>query len=339
MRIQTILVSMLLPLSVLAQAKDKEKAVKNPAWPPKGGIKTPGIQIPFSNLKPEAELVLEGTPSWLLADGMSILIPIRDKGSIARIGNRDNKALESWKGMEEPCGGAISAFGNLWVPDCKKQSIARLELKTGKQAATVPLGIGKGSLVLAATADSVWVLSDGKGTLARVDPKDNTVVSELRLGPSCNTVQFEQEALWVTCPAENRLLRIDPKSNLVDKRIETAAEPASAAFGEGHIWVLGNKDGKVSKIDPKTNKLVTTIETGVPNGNGSLAFGEGHVWVTANGYPLTGINAQTDKVVQQFAGDGGGMVRFALGSVWILNPAKATVSRFDPKRIAATLPD
>lgn len=339
MRFQITLVSMFLLLSLLSTGKEKEKAAKNPAWPPKAGIKTPGIQIPFANLKAEAELSLEGSPNWLLAEGMTILIPIQNKGSIARIGSRDNKAMDSWKGIEEPCGGLTTAFGDLWVPDCKKQSIARLELKTGKLSATVPLGIGKGSLVLAATADSVWVLSDEKGTLSRVDPKDNSVVSELRLGPSCNTVQFEQEALWVTCPNENRLLRIDPKSNLVDKRIETATEPVAAAFGEGHFWVLGNKEGKVSKIDPKTSKIVATIETRVPNGKGNLVFGDGHLWVAASGYPLTKINAQTDKVVQQFVGDGAGTLRFAVGSLWILNPAKSTVSRFDPKRIAATLPD
>ena len=103
--------------------------------------------------------------------------------------------------------------------------------------------------------------------------------------------------------------------------------------------MLGNKDGKVSKIDPKTNKVVATIETGVPNGKGNLVVGDGQVWVAASGYPLTKISTQTDKVVQQFVGDGGGMVRFALGSLWMLSPSKSTVSRFDPKRIAATLPD
>ena len=331
------LVVLLLP--VLLFGKEKDKPGKNPAWPPKAGIKTPGIQIPFSTLKSEVDLVLEGVPTWLMADGPTLVLPIGDKGTIARVGNRGNKAMDSWTGLEAPCGGAVSAFESLWVPDCKKQSIARVDLKSGKVTASAGVGVGKAKLALAATADSVWVLSDEKGTLSRVDPADNSVVSELRLGPSCNTVQFEQEALWVSCPAENRLLRIDVKANLVDKRIEVATEPISVAFGEGHLWVLGNKEGKVSKVDPKTFKVVATVETGVPMGNGSLAFGDGFVWVSATGYPLTKIDAKTDKVVQQFVGEGGGLVRFVSGSVWLMNSGKATVSRFDPKRIAATLPD
>ncbi|WP_031495091.1 YncE family protein [Bryobacter aggregatus] len=339
MRLTLQLIVMLCLVCGFAGAKEKEKPGKNASWPPRAGVKTPGVQIPIANLKAEAELTLEGTPSFLFAEGMAISVPLRDKGVIARIGNRDNKATDSWKGFEEPCGGMISAFGNLWVPDCKKQSIARVEPRSGKIAASVEVGVGKGNLVLAANADSVWVLSDEIGTLSRVDPKSNHVVSELRLGPSCNTVQFEQDALWVTCPKENQLLRIDPKTNLVEKRIETAKEPIAVVFGEAHLWVLGNLEGKVSKIDPKTNKVVATIETGVSNGGGNLAFGDGQVWVSAAGYPLTKIHAQNDKVMQQFVGDGGGMVRFGLGSIWLVNPAKMSVARIDPKRVAATLPD
>lgn len=326
-------------LSILGFAKEKEKLSKTSAWPPKAGIKTPGIQVPFANLKPEAELNLEGVPSWLLAEGTAAIVPIRDKGIVTRIGNRDNKAMDSWKGFGEPCGGVIRAFTNFWVPDCKKQVIERLDPITGRVAASAAVGVGNANLALAATADSVWAISDDKGTLARIDPATNSIVSELRLDPGCNSVQYEQEALWVTCPKQNRLLRINPKTNVVDKRIETAKEPIAVAFGDSHIWVLGNGEGKLSKIDPKTNKVVATIETGVPNGGGNIAFGDGHIWVTSAGYPLTKINTTTDKVVQQFVGDGGGLVRFGLGSIWLLNPAKMTVARIDPKRVTATLPD
>ncbi len=325
--------------AALAFGKEKEKPAKIPAWPPKAGIKTPGIQVPFANLKAEAEITVEGTPAFLFAEGMNGIVPVRDKGVIARFGNRDNKLIEPFKGFEEPCGGVVSAFGNLWIPDCKKQSITRLEARSGKVAGTVSVGIGKAQFAIAASGDSVWVLSDDKGTLSRIDPADNNIVSEIRLGASCGAVMYEQESLWVTCPADNKVLRINPKTNLVDQRIETAAEPVAMAFGEAHVWVLGNKDGKISKIDPKTNKVVATVETGVPAGGGTVAFGDGFVWVSQSGYPLTKVDPKTDKVMQQFAGDGGSLVRFGMGSVWIVNPSKSTVSRFDPKRIALTLPD
>lgn len=326
-------------VAALLAGKEKEKPGKLPAWPPKAGIRTPGIQIAFANLKSEADLTLEGTPNAVFAEGMNVLVPLGDKGLIARIASRDNKAQESWKGFEAPCGGVVSAFGSLWIPDCKKQTVTRMEARGGKVTATVNVPVAKAASAIAATGDSIWILSDEKGTLTRIDPTDNAVLSELRLGAGCNSLGVDAGTLWVTCTADNKIFKINPKTNLVDERIETVAEPVSLAFGEAHVWVYGNKDGKISKIDPKTNKVVATIETGVPAGNGSIAFGDGFVWASASGYPLTKIDAKTDKVMQQFAGEGGGYVKFAAGSIWLTNPAKMQVSRFDPKRIALTLPD
>ncbi|MBA3886240.1 MAG: hypothetical protein H0X67_10990 [Acidobacteria bacterium] len=63
------------------------------------------------------------------------------------------------------------------------------------------------------------------------------------------------------------------------------------------------------------------------------------MWVTSFEFPLTRIDASTNKVVQQFHGDGGDAVRFGLGSVWLSNLRAANVWRLDPKRIVATLPE
>ena len=143
---------------------------------------------------------------------------------------------------------------------------------------------------MAATADSIWLLSDNKTTLSRIDPDQNAVVAELRLPAGCNTLTFGETALWVTCPAEDRVLRIDPQNNLVDKRIEVSAQPKALAIGEGSIWVLCQKDGKVERIDPKTNKVIKTIELAVPGVEGSIAIGSGSVWVSQAGFPLTRID-------------------------------------------------
>jgi hypothetical protein len=40
-----------------------------------------------------------------------------------------------------------------------------------------------------------------------------------------------------------------------------------------------------------------------------------------------------------FAGEGGGHIYSGLGSVWLADAKSKTVTRFDPKRIAATLAD
>jgi len=191
---------------------------------------------------------------------------------------------------------------------------------------------------VAANADSVWILSDDKTTLSRVDPDQNKVVSELRLPAGCNTLTWGETALWVTCPSENRVLRINPETTLVEKRIEVSGQPAALAIGESSLWVLCLKDGKVDRIDPKTNKVTKTIETGVSGTtHGGIAFGQGSVWVTLPGFPITRIDPVTEKVMQQFWGRGGGAIEFGQGSLWLTNVEDGTLWRIDPKRILATL--
>ena len=310
----------------------EQKKAAAPVVPAKG-IKTPGVQIPFASLKSEMEF--EGnTPSWIaIVD--TVALPGRD--ALVRIDARskEKKLAEPVTGINEPCGGAVSAFGAIWTGACGAKSILRVDPKSGKVTQTLPVGIGPARTGIAATADSVWAITDARGTLSRIDPQQNAVVAEFRVPADCNSLTFGETALWLACPAENRVLRIDPQTNVIDKSIEAGAQPETLAIGEGSVWVFCAKDGRIDRIDPKTNKVVKTIELGAPAAGGSLAFGEGSIWVSMAGFPLTRIDPGTEKVVQQFYGAGSGAVQAGLGSVWLVNSGK--VLRLDPKRIAATL--
>jgi virginiamycin B lyase len=296
------------------------------------GIKTPGIQISFADLKPEAEIPI--APQWLAFTDVPLAA---DEKSLYKIDAKKNESGPPVAPLSKACGGAVSAFTSLWIPTCADGALVRLDPKTWKITATIAAGSGNANPALAATADSIWLMTDNKATLSRIDPEQNAVVAELRLPAGCNTVTFGEAALWVTCPSENRVLRIDPQSNLVDKRIEVSPQPKSLAIGEGSIWVLCQKNGRVERIDPKTFKVTKTIELAVPGVDGSIAIGAGSIWVSQAGFPLTRIDPATDKVVQQFWGAGGGMVQFGAGSLWLGNLPGGKVWRVDPKRVLATL--
>src|SRR5262249_35722773 len=172
-------------------------------------------------------------------------------------------------------------------------------------------GVALGRRVPLPPADSIWLLSDTRGTLARIDPQEKTVVAELRVPADCNTLTFGETALWLTCPAENRVLRVDPTTNLVDKSIEVSAQPESLAIGETSVWVLCAKDGKLARIAPKTKKVSKTIELGAPAAGGSVTIGDGFAWVAMPGFPISRIDPASDKVVQQFYGDAFGVLQAA----------------------------
>jgi virginiamycin B lyase len=309
----------------------------HPVLTPKAGVKTPGIQIPFETLKADAELAVE-TPGFI-GIGDSIFVEDSSKDAIVRIDPKTNKLLDPILGVQKPCAGTAIAFGSLWVPSCGAQTLTRIDPKTSKVTATVSAGVADVPLGLAVTADSVWLLTDSKTTLTRIDPAANSVVGELRLPASCNSISFGEKSLWVTCPSDSRVYRVNPETNLVENRIETSAGPRSVAFLDGSVWVLCDKDGKIDRIDPKTNKVLRSVDLSVPNAGGNLIASGGFLWTTQTGFPLSRIEPMNEKerVAQQFWGEGGGAVSALANAIWLSNPSKGTVTRLDPKRVIATL--
>src|SRR5260370_25454878 len=175
------------------------------------------------------------------------------------------------------------------------------------------------------------------GTRACIDPATNKVVAEIYVARGSYTVAFGEGAVWVTSTEERLVSRVDPTTNLITDRIPVGKAPRFLAVGEGAVWTLNQTEGNVTRIDPKTNKVVATIEVGVPGGGGDIAAGEGSVWVTSFGFPISRIDPASNKVVQQFTGEGGDAIRVGAGSEWLSNLKAGTVWRIDPKRIEATL--
>ena len=153
-----------------------------------------------------------------------------------------------------------------------------------------------------------------------------------------------KDAVWVTSSRKNIVGRLDPKTNTVVTLVETGPRPCSGlveAFGSIWVPICGEQDKPDTKglqrIDPKTNKVTKTIELGAPATSGAMAFGEGSLWVSITGFPITRIDPQAEKVVQQFYGEGSGYLLTTQNSVWLANPATVKVVRLDTRRIAATL--
>jgi len=332
-----LLITFIALLSLRAAEKPpKPEHPKKASTPPKSGIQTPGVQIPFAKLKPEAEFEVSAQPEWLFFSSVTFA---PGKDTIDRIDPKTNKKMEPLTGVSKPCGGMASAFGSLWAPACGAGSLARIDAKSFKVTNSIATGVSTALEVISATTDSIWLLTDDKTTLARIDPDQNTVVAEIRIPAGCRSLTFGEKALWLACPNENKILRIDPATNLVEKSIEVSSQPEALAAGGGSIWALCRKDGKIDRIDPKTNKVSKSIELKVPNADGALSFGEGFLWVTQTGFPLTRIDITSETVAQQFPGEGGGALAVSPGTIWLGNVKQSTVWRIDPKRVLATLPD
>jgi virginiamycin B lyase len=302
--------------------------------PSRLGVKTPGVQIPIASLVPELVYDAPAHPGWI-AFTESVFFPAADGLSRIDPKSKEAKVLDPIAGIHQPCG-IVRAFVSLWTPACGDGKLAEIDPKTGKIGSQFAFG---GAGAVAASADSIWLITDTKTTVSRIDPQQHQVVADLRLPAGCRSLVFGENSLWAACPAEHQVARINPMTNLVEKWIPVSAGPYAISMGENSVWVLCRKEGRVDRIDPKTNKVAKSIELGVPDADGGIAVGEGSVWVTLAGFPLTRINPKSEEVVQQFYGEGGGAIATGGGFVWLANTAKGSIWKIDPRRVAATLPE
>ena len=329
--------------ALVSQAQPPAPQPENaPQRPKRPGVSTPGVKIPITSLKPDAVFSVPGVPDWLAIDEQ-VWVSNSPKNTVHRLDPKTNTVTATIEVGVHPCSGLAAAFGSLWVPNCGDKgagrNLARVSLKDLKIEATLPFEVPDSEGGLAAGAESVWVMTDKNGTLARIDPATNKAVAVISVAPGSYAVAFGENAVWVTSTEKNVLTRVNSRTNVVEETIPVGPRPRFLAVGEGSVWTLNQGDGSVSRVDVKANKVVATIEAGVPGGGGEIAVGDGSVWVTSFEYPITRIDASTNKVVQQFYGDGGDSIRFGLGFVWLSNLRAANIWKIDPKRIVATLPE
>jgi virginiamycin B lyase len=307
-------------------------SAQEPPPPEKPKPVAPTIRLALARLKPDSTFEIGGDRAIASGDG-GIWVSSRESGQVTKIDAKTNKAAEPIAVGKDPCAGLATGFGSLLVPICGGPGLARVDLKTS-EVKVIAKGVTAAMVGPVTAVNSIWIVSDAKGTLTRIDPDSNTVIAEVPLGAKALALAFGQSALWVATD-NNELLKISPYTIVTSEIIKVGKSPRSIAFGEGAVWTLNAADGTVSRIDAKTNKVATTIKLGASIAGGQLAVGEGSVWVSAPGLPLVRIDPRTNHIVQLFSGEGGGAILISQGALWITATPKA-IWRLDPKLVEAT---
>ncbi len=304
---------------------------------PSLGVTDPAVQIPLSKLLPDAVIPIPGAPDWI-AIGDDVWISNNPMSNVTRIDPATNKVKQVIRDLPNACSGLAIGFGSLWVPTCKDQSVARVDLATGQITARVKTGVANSEGGIAVGAGSVWLMTDKTSVLSRIDPVTNQVTAKTQLPPGCFTTAFGFDSVWVTCTQQNSVVRVDPSTNAVVATIATGPQPRFLTAGEGSVWTLNQGDGSITRVDPGNNQVAATIQTGLRGAGGDISAGEGFVWATLFGIPLTRIDPSNNEVVQQFVGPGGDALRVGNGSVWLSNYKSHTEWHLDAKKIAAIKP-
>ncbi len=275
-------------------------------------------QIESYDINTVAETIkVEGYPDWIELTKGSVWIVNDALNAIQYFDAKTNSMMRSIA-VNKPCAAFTIGFGSLWVMSCGDNALKRFDIATGKELATIPMTIADSEGSIVAAFESVWILSDEKGVLTRVDSKTNTVVSKIRVRAGSYAAMAGYGAIWITNTNDGSVERIDPSVNRVVANIPVGKQPRFLTLGEGGVWTLNQEDGSVTRIDPRTNKVVAHIQCGVPGTGGDISAGEGYVWVRAKKELLLAINPKSNKVVAKFGPvAGSGAVRAGGGFVWV----------------------
>jgi virginiamycin B lyase len=278
----------------------------------------------------------EGYPDWIGIGKNSVWISNEGLNLIQRYDPQTNKIIANVK-VNMPCAAFTIGFGSVWVASCADHTIVRINLKNNQIEATIPLAIADAEGSIVAAEGGVWVLTDKKGKLSRIDPSTNKITAVIDVAPNSFAAVAGYRSIWITNTGDDAnvngsVQRINPKTNKIEATISVGKQPRFLAAGENGIWTLNQTDGSVSHIDPKTNKVVATILCDVPGTGGDISAGEGYVWVRAKKELLLVIDPKQNKVIEILEPPAeSGAVRASHGSVWVTAHDINKIWKLDPK--------
>lgn len=256
-----------------------------------------------------------GFADFLVVDGKTVWTT--NKGRVEHWSRHGKIAKVA---MAHPCGAMAIAEGSLWVADCQRGTVNRIDMRKAKVVARIATGIAdrSGELNVVAGAGSIWVASDAKGMIARVDPATNTVVASIPVDPGTSYLAFGLGSLWAVSGSHQSIARIDPASNTVVKTTALGRAPGFLVAGEGAVWVQEQGDGTLARIDPASSTVTDRVKVGANLKWGDIDAGGGKVWLrTTDDQVFAVIDANTLAITARVGkAAGSGALRYTPAGLW-----------------------
>ena len=295
---------------------------------------------PMSELKPQAVLHLGKTADWVAITPDAVWVGSTEPNAAHRIDPRTNAVVATVALDGEPCAGLAVELDSLWVPLCgTSPTLAKIDLATNRLAASFKVAGVSSEGGVTTSADSVWLVVDKDGTLARIDPANGEVRQKVRVPAGSYNPRFNEGVVWVTRADGAEITAVDAKTGEIGATVRTGPGPRFLTAGAGAIWTLDQRDGTLTRIDASGTHATKTIALDTPGHGGDIAFGGGMIWTTMMKTPLSMIDAATNTLRCQWTGAGGDSLGIGHGAIWLTDYHGGTVSRYDldeTKRVCAS---
>jgi len=236
------------------------------------------------------------------------------------------QVLAQWRTAAD-AGLVAIGYGDAWVPNPGLGTISKIDIRTNRVVATIPIGDHHAMLARC-----------GQLTVHDV-PHGSFLIRRCEL-PSA--VAAGSGSIWVTNNDDDSVVRIDPASDRIQAVIPTGIRLFGLAAGPSGAWAT-DLSGSVVHIDAQSNRVIATLH--VPGQPSGLTVTDDGVWVSQTyDNTVTRIDPQTDYVIATIPVDLRPLpVIVGLGGVWVRNvwgEGPGTVSRIDPgtNRVVASIP-
>lgn len=200
----------------------------------------------ISELKPTATIHVGMTADWVAITSNAVWVGSTGPYAVHRIDPKTNKLVATVELPGEPCAGLATGFGSLWVPLCSQPSaLAKVDLNRNGLSAVFKIGPAAAEGGITTSPDSVWLVVDKNGSLARIDPGTGTVRQTIRVPPGSYNPFYSDGQIWVTRADGAELTNVDADTGVVLATARTGPIAAGPG-GRRHPGAIGATRPKLS---------------------------------------------------------------------------------------------
>jgi virginiamycin B lyase len=284
----------------------------------------------ITELKPTAVIQLGKTADWVAITPDAVWAGSTGPNAVHRIDPRTNKRVATVQLAGEPCSGLAVGFGSVWIPLCgKPPTLARVDASRNEVTALFQAGPAGPEGGVTTSTDSVWVVTDKDGSLARIDPDTGTVRQTVRVPAGSYNPRFYEGRIWVTRADGAEITAVDALTGAVLGTTRTGPGPRFLASGAGSIWTLNQGDGTLTRIDIHSRQATQTIALGTPGHGGDITFAAGLVWTSMWKVPLSAVDSADSRLLCQWTGPGGDSLGIGHDAIWLTDYHGGTISRLE----------
>jgi virginiamycin B lyase len=293
-------------------------------------VAKPPVRLqPIDELKAVATISLGATADWVAITDNSVWSGSTGPFAVHRIDPKTNQLVASVKLPGEPCAGLAAGFGAIWVPLCGKPAmLAKVDATRNEIAATFKMPYVAEEGGIAVSADSVWLVVDAKGVLARIDPATGAIKQRIKVPAGSYNPWLDGGHIWLSRADGAAVTSIDASTGTVTATIPSGQGPRFLTSGAHSVWTLNQRDGTLTRIDTESGQS-RNLPIGMSGHGGDLTFADGMLWITLRRIPLAAVDAATNSLTCQWIGGGGDSMRIGFGSIWLTDYDGGTITRYD----------